>query len=39
MALYKRGEVWHYDFAMNGKRLLRFNEGSNLFEGRMIQVR
>jgi len=39
MALYKRGEVWHYDFAMDGKRYRGSTKESVSSKARMIEAR
>ncbi len=39
MALYKRGGVWHYDFAMDGRRYRGTTKEKILSRARMIEAR
>lgn len=39
MALYKRGGVWHYDFAMDGRRYRGTTKESVLSRARMIEAK
>jgi hypothetical protein len=39
MALYKRGGVWHYDFAMDGRRYRGTTKETVSSEARMIEAK
>ena len=38
MALYKRGEVWHYDFALDGRRYRGSTKETILSKARMAEA-
>lgn len=38
MALYKRGEVWHYDFALDGRRYRGSTKEKILSKARMAEA-